>query len=90
MRGQDLVTYVVYDITSDRIRLKISEVCKDYGLDHIQYSVFSGPLDATRRNEMFTRLGDTLGNNEGKVMMLQLCEKDVAERREIVRLRPRD
>jgi CRISPR-associated protein Cas2 len=90
MRGQELMTYVVYDITNDRARLKISEVCKDYGLDHIQYSVFSGPLDATRRNEMFTRLGDTLGNNEGKVMMLQLCEKDVAERREIVRMRPRD
>lgn len=89
MRGQDLMTYIVYDIASDRIRLKISEVCKDYGLDHIQYSVFSGPLDATRRNEMFTRLGDTLGNNEGKVIMLQLCEKDVAGRREIVRMRPR-
>jgi CRISPR-associated protein Cas2 len=89
MRGQELMTYVVYDITNDRTRLKISEVCKDYGLDHIQYSVFRGPLDATHRNEMFTRLGDTLGNNEGKVMMLQLCEKDVAERREIVRLRPR-
>ena len=85
MRGQELITYVVYDIISDRIRLKIAEVCKDYGLDHIQYSVFSGPLDATRRSEMFTRLGDTLGNNEG-VLMLQMCEKDAAASREIVRI----
>jgi CRISPR-associated protein Cas2 len=86
MRGQELLTFIVYDITSDRIRLKIADVCKDYGLDHIQYSVFSGPLDATRRKEMFTRLDHTLGNNEGKILMLQLCEKDVAAKREIVRM----
>ena len=86
MRGQELLTVVIYDITSDRIRFRIAGVCKDYGLDHVQYSVFSGPLDATRRKEMFTRLGDTLGHNEGKVMMLQLCEKDAAAKREIIQV----
>ncbi len=86
MRGQDLLTFIVYDITDDKIRLRIANVCKDYGLDHIQYSVFSGPLDATRRKEMFARLDDTLGGNEGKILMLPVCEKDVAARREIVRV----
>ncbi len=91
MRGQELFTVVIYDITSDRIRLKIADVCKDYGLDHVQYSVFSGPLDATRRNEMFARLGDTLGKSEGKVIMLQLCEKDTSAKREIVQIaQPQD
>lgn len=86
MRGQELFTVIIYDITSDRIRLKIADVCKDYGLDHVQYSVFSGQLDATRRNEMFARLGDTLGKSEGKVMMLQMCEKDASAKREIVQV----
>ncbi len=86
MRGQEVLTFIVYDITDDRIRLKVAGVCKDYGLDHIQYSVFSGPLDATRRAEMFARLDHTLGNNEGKILMLQVCEKDVAARREIIRI----
>jgi CRISPR-associated protein Cas2 len=86
MRGQELITFIVYDITSDRIRLRIADVCKDYGLDHIQYSVFSGPLDSTRRKEMFARLDHTLGNNEGKILMLQMCEKDAAAKREIVRI----
>jgi CRISPR-associated protein Cas2 len=85
MRRQELLTFVVYDITNDRIRLKVAGVCKDYGLDHIQYSVFSGPLDATRRREIFARLGDTLADNEGRIMMLQLCEKDAGARREIAR-----
>jgi CRISPR-associated protein Cas2 len=86
MRAQELLTFIVYDITNDRIRFKIADVCKDYGLDHIQYSVFSGPLDATRRKEMFARLDHTLGNNEGKILMLQVCEKDVAAKREIIRM----
>ncbi len=86
MRGQELLTVVVYDIASDKIRLKIAEVCKDYGLDHVQYSVFSGPLDATRRNEMFARLADTFGHAEGRIMMLQLCEKDASAKREIVQI----
>jgi len=85
MRGQELLTFIVYDIVNDRIRLKIAGVCKDYGLDHIQYSVFSGALDSTRRSDLFARLGDTLGENEGKVLMLQVCEKDVAARRELLR-----
>ncbi len=85
MRGQELLTYVIYDIVNDRIRFKIAGVCKDYGLDHIQYSVFSGPLDATRRREIFARLGDTLGANEGRILMLQMCEKDAAARCEIAR-----
>jgi CRISPR-associated protein Cas2 len=86
MRGQELLTFIIYDIVSDRIRLKIADVCKDYGLDHIQYSVFSGPLDATRRKEIFARLEHTLGNNEGRILMLQMCEKDVAAKRQIVRM----
>jgi CRISPR-associated protein Cas2 len=86
MRGQELLTFIIYDIVSDRIRLRIADVCKDYGLDHIQYSVFSGPLDATRRKEMFARLDHTLGNNDGRILMLQVCEKDVAAKLEIVRM----
>jgi CRISPR-associated protein Cas2 len=86
MKRQELLTVVVNDIASNRIRLKIAEVCKDYGLDHVQYSVFSGPLDATRRKELFVRLGDTLGSGQGRIVMLQLCEKDAVAKREIVQV----
>ncbi len=86
MRGQELLTFVVYDIADDRVRFRIAEVCKDYGLDHIQYSVFSGPLDATRRSELFARLSDTLGRAEGRIIVLQLCEKDARAKREIVQI----
>jgi CRISPR-associated protein Cas2 len=66
------------------VRGRIASACKDYGLDHIQYSVFSGPLDAGRRAELFARLADTLGRDIGKVLLLAVCEKDVQAKREVI------
>lgn len=84
MRGQALMTFVVYDIVDDRIRARIANTCKDYGLERIQYSAFRGSLDTTRRGELFTRLADELGREIGRILMLPLCEKDAQARREVV------
>jgi CRISPR-associated protein Cas2 len=85
VRGRELLTFVVYDIQEDRTRVRIADVCKDYGLDHIQYSAFCGLLDSTRRTEMFTRLVSTLGDGVGRILVLPVCEKDVEARRLHVR-----
>lgn len=77
VRGEELLTFVVYDIQDDRTRMRIASACKDYGLDHIQYSAFSGHLDGNRRRELFARLADTLGERIGRILVLPVCEKDV-------------
>lgn len=84
MRGQELLTFVVYDVQDDRIRLRVANVCKDYGLDHIQYSAFCGSLDSSRRADLFARLSDTLGSEIGKILVVPVCEKDVQMRRMVV------
>jgi CRISPR-associated protein Cas2 len=84
VRGQELVTFVIYDIVDDLVRIRVANACKDYGLERIQYSAFSGSLDATRRNELATRLVDTLGTGTGKILVLPVCEKDVRATREVV------
>ena len=84
VRGEELLTFVIYDIEDDRVRGRIANACKDYGLEHIQYSAFSGPLDSTRRRELIARLTDTLGKDVGKVLVLPVCSKDVAARRELI------
>ena len=43
---EELRTLVIYDIEDDRIRLKISETCLDYGLVRIQFSAFLGTLES--------------------------------------------
>lgn len=84
MRGQEVLTFVVYDIEDDRVRTRIANVCKDYGLERIQYSAFCGSLNGTMRNELTVRLADTLGEEVGKVLVLPVCEKDVQAKRELV------
>lgn len=77
-------TLVVYDIPDDRLRTKIFEACKDYGLAHIQYSAFLGDLNQNRRQELGLRLRRTLGDNEGKILICPVCDKDWALVLEIV------
>ncbi len=53
---EELRTLVIYDIEDDKIRLKISETCLDYGLVRIQFSAFLGTLNRNKREELFLRL----------------------------------
>lgn len=82
----EVLTYVVYDIEDDRIRARIANTCKDYGLRRVQYSAFSGPLNANKRGELFLRLRGELGDEAGKILLLPICEKDVRASKEVVNL----
>lgn len=43
---REITVFVLYDTADDKIRYRLSEKCKDYGLDHFQYSTFCGTLPA--------------------------------------------
>ncbi len=70
-------TLVIYDIEEDKIRTKIFEACKDYGLTHIQYSAFFGDLNHNRRGELKQRLRKTLGRKKGEILICPVCDKDL-------------
>jgi len=70
---------VIYDIEDDKIRLRISETCLDYGLARIQYSAFLGILNRNKREELFLRLTSILDHNAGKIMLQPICHKDVQQ-----------
>lgn len=79
-------TILVYDIPNDRIRTKIADFCLDYGLDRIQYSAFQGDLSRTHQEELILRIGERLGKHEGKIQLFTICDKDWAQRLEIVQM----
>lgn len=83
-RGDTVKTLVVYDIVEDKIRTKVFEACKDYGLTHIQYSAFFGELNHNLRQELYQRLKRILGRNEGKILICPVCDKDLRLLLEIV------
>lgn len=76
-------TLVIYDITEDKIRKKVSEVCKDYGLSRIQWSAFFGKLNSNMREELYLKLIKTLKNNDGNIQLYAICSKDISLKKEI-------
>ena len=75
---------LIYDIPDDRLRHKVSERCKDYGLSRVQYSAFAGDLDRNRREELMLRLRKTLGKKEGNIRLQPVCGRDLALAKEVV------
>jgi CRISPR-associated protein Cas2 len=73
---EELTHYVFYDIEIDRIRNRVAEICKDYGLERIQFSGFAGRLNRNRREEFFLKLTNVIKEGSGKILVLPVCEKD--------------
>ena len=76
-------TLVIYDITEDKIRNKVAEVCKDYGLTRIQWSAFLGELSNNHREELYSKLIKTLKDNAGNIQIFPICSKDILLKKEI-------
>jgi len=76
-------TLVIYDISEDKVRNKVGEVCKDYGLERIQWSAFFGLTDRNRREEMMLKFRQVLGKTEGIINMYVICDKDLRLKKEI-------
>jgi len=47
-----MLTWVIYDISNDKIRKKISDLCLNKGLKRVQKSVFLGKINKNQREEI--------------------------------------
>ena len=47
-----MLVWVIYDISDDRARKKVSDSCKNYGLYRVQKSVFLGDLNSNERDSL--------------------------------------
>ncbi|MBI4917068.1 MAG: CRISPR-associated endonuclease Cas2 [Acidobacteria bacterium] len=76
--ASELLTVVVFDIPSDKIRRKAGELCMDYGLQRMQWSAFEGLVTRSRREELWDRLtakiADAVGG--GRVAMYPIGERE--------------
>ncbi|MFN3284343.1 MAG: CRISPR-associated endonuclease Cas2 [Pseudothermotoga sp.] len=69
---------VIYDITEDKLRSKIADVCLDFGLERIQYSAFFGRLSHNQKETLFKKVKRLMGNKQGNFQIYPICEKDLA------------
>lgn len=77
-------TLFVYDITSDRIRNKIAQICQDYGLTRIQYSAFMGSLNSNKQEELWLKCKRQLGDGAGNLQLFVLTPQDLSRSRKFV------
>lgn len=80
----DMATFVFYDIPEDRLRDKLAELLADFGMERFQYSGFRGRLSSSRRRELWAALCRAVGDKEGRVIMLPICEQDLLRGEELV------
>ncbi len=78
-------TLVIYDITDDDIRNRVSQACKAFGLSRVQKSAFLGILSSGERKELISVLKKVLGDSEGNIQIYVICRPDMALRVEIGR-----
>lgn len=90
MAVEELRTLVIYDIVDDRIRIRIADTCLDFGMVRIQYSAFAGSLNRNKRQELFLKLCDKLGDDFGKILLQPICSSDVGQMLLHERERPPD
>lgn len=70
---------VLYDITKNRIRNKVSELCLGYGLERIQFSAFFGKINRNRRQQLSMQIAALVGDESARVRIIPILDAAVDE-----------
>jgi CRISPR-associated protein Cas2 len=76
VKSTESLTWILYDIAENRSRNKIAKACKEAGLHRVQKSVFVGPLERNRLDELALRIEDLIDLDEDRVYIFPMCEAD--------------
>lgn len=68
-------TIVIYDISDDRKRTKLSDYLKGYGLRRIQYSGFYGLLNGHDRHVLVLEAGRYISSPRDSIYVIPLCDR---------------
>jgi len=69
----ELLTWVIYDISDDKIRSLVASICKKYGLYRVQKSAFLGTINSNQLDSLALECGESIGN-EDAVYVFPVCE----------------
>ena len=70
-----MMTLVIYDISDDRLRGRLAEYLRQYGLEHIQYSGFMGRLNANDRHVLVREVKRFIGGPRDSIYVVPLCNR---------------
>ena len=79
-----MVSIIIYDIPSDKLRNRIADICQDYGLKRIQFSAFLGEINHNRREELLQKIKREVVKKQANVQLFPICDKDMRLRKTLV------
>jgi len=66
----------MYDIVKDKTRTKVSKYCEKAGIYRVQYSVWLGDINKTKRKELRCQIEDIIDPLIDKVYIFPMCRED--------------
>jgi CRISPR-associated protein Cas2 len=71
-----MLTWVVYDISDDKVRSRVAKICKGYGLYRVQKSAFLGDINRNQIDELVLRCKEITDVEKDSVYIFPMCEED--------------
>jgi len=71
-----MLTWVLYDIQNDKNRTKVAKCCEKAGIYRVQFSVFLGDLNKTKRKELISQIEDLIDMEIDKLYIFPMCKED--------------
>ena len=71
-----MLTWVMYDIVKDKARTKVAKACEKAGIYRVQYSVFLGELNKTKRKELRAQIEELIDPAIDRVYIFPMCNED--------------
>jgi len=75
-RGNSVITWVIYDVSDDKIRGKIAKFCNEYGLYRVQKSAFLGDLNKNTKDELLLKCKEITDEETDSVYIFPMCDDD--------------
>ncbi|MEM0089567.1 MAG: CRISPR-associated endonuclease Cas2 [Archaeoglobaceae archaeon] len=66
---------VVYDISDDANRTRLSKLLEKFGLARVQYSAFRGNLDPNDREALARQVGKFIRDPNDCIFIIPLCQR---------------
>lgn len=70
-----MLVWVIYDITENRARQKVSDHCKNYGLYRVQKSVFLGDLNSNDRDSLGIECEELINTDRDSVYIFPMDDQ---------------
>ncbi|MCW5853319.1 MAG: CRISPR-associated endonuclease Cas2 [Anaerolineae bacterium] len=79
-----MLCLVMYDIPQNKVRVKVADICLDYGLQRVQFSAFMGDLSRNRQEEMMLKIRRRVGRADANVRLIALGEREAKLQKEVI------